>query len=107
MVGILAVLVMMAVYPYQAAAFMSDGGTPFRQMGTVMAFDPASNVVTVQDINNAESAFNVNDKVEIMKCYGTASIGDLEIGDLITLGYSDESNGTHIVSWIELENVAC
>jgi len=107
MAGILTVLFILAAYPFEATAFMSDGGTPFRLMGTIVAFDPADNLVTVADINNVESSFVLNDEVDIMKCYGTALKGDLEIGDVITLGYSDASNGTRIVSWIDLENVTC
>jgi len=97
----------LAAYTHQAVAFTSDGGTPFTYMGTIVGFNPADGIVTVQEGPNAELSFNLNDKVEVMKCDETASIGDLKVGDMINLGYSDESDGNHVVSWIALKGEYC
>ena len=107
MIGLLSVLFVLAVYTTQAVAFMSDGGTPFSYMGTIVNVNPSDKIVTVQESANGELSFNLNDNTEVMRCGQTASIRDLKAGDNVTLGYYDQSDGVNIVSWIELKGASC
>lgn len=106
MVSMLTVLFIFAAYT-MTVAFTSDGGTPFVYMGTIIGYNSLDKIVTVQAGPNAERSFNLTDRVEVMRCDSVASIGDLKIGEMIKLGYSDESGGNHVVSWIDMEGGTC
>ena len=106
LLSMLTVLFVFGVYT-MAVAFTSDGGTPFIYEGTIIGYDPADRMLTVREGPNAEHLFVLTDRVEIVSCDMNASIDDLKVGDMVKLGYSDESNGTRIVSWIDLEDARC
>ncbi len=102
LVAVLAVLFVAAfAYQAQATVFAAGGSTPFSYTGKIVALDNADKILTVQAGPNDEVAFNLNDDGAVMKCSVPESFSSLKIGDMVTVSYFDQGDGSYIANEID------
>ncbi len=89
-------------FAYQASAFSAGGSsTPFTYSGKILALDNAGKIITVQAGPNDEQTFKLSGDGAVMKCSMSASFSDLKIGDVVTVNYFDQGDGTYIANEID------
>jgi hypothetical protein len=83
-------------FAYTASAFQAGSGTPFTYTGKIVALDDSHRMLTVQDTQNNERIFDLNHNASIEKCNGSEMIGNLKVGDEVTVSYYEKSTGEYV-----------
>jgi hypothetical protein len=90
-------------FAYQASAYSGGGSAPFSYTGKIVDVDSDHGFITVQAAQNDELSFKLGPDAAVMNCNinMSGSLTDLKFGDLVTVSWFEENNGTYIATEID------
>lgn len=87
-------------FAYQVSAYSAGGAAPFSYTGNIVEVDNAHGFITVQASQNDELSFKLGPDAAVLNCDMSGSLADLKFGDMVTVSWFEENNGTYIATEI-------